>query len=597
MYRLVPLFIVTILFLHSTSAHAQYEARANCIKKIMGVDANPKDLTRIDTGKSVYTGSYENEILKCMNTSDKAHVSNSEIKPNNPSSTKPAIDTNELAKARAEAQKSRLEADKTKAEMEAYKQKYTLQGGEQPTLNIQPIIINNNPSLSPTPINQNPTVKTSDAIFVDDVQSFFTGGGNVDVVTFVPLLQAAKQKTLSNQPDSSQAVDALKEHLNSNSAFQIFYTQLTSRRADERKQEKEKLLLTVKNAEKSITDYIRANLNDPNLNQYLDALKIIGVANSDTSSDELKIILNKLSALNPSYAQLQSSNGNTSEQKSSAQIQIILPTNTKLSNDDFNSIFPNGIYAKTEKDCARYLANPKQMLMNERFERVTIQGKEISRYSTGGCTVRNITGADPAYIVSADCTEEGETSNQKYSFSIRNGKFNFGQFDEMGKNWWSFCSPIKPSANNATPQSLLPNKNIFENLDQTKFDNTNSDINKPQIGINSNSISNEQNLRLQMDIYKRISSKKNLLCNAKIIRDTLSWNMDVDVNGKDIFVELLDTDLKKIGYEINFLSDQSSTFHYPTTKGDRKIFILDYKNYYYPLEVVNINESSCRRFK
>jgi tetratricopeptide (TPR) repeat protein len=324
----------------------------------------------------------------------------------------------------------------------------------------------------------------------------------------VPLLQAAKQKTLSNQPDSSQAVDALKEHLNSNSAFQIFYTQLTSRRADERKQEKEKLLLTVKNAEKSITDYIRANLNDPNLNQYLDALKVIGVANSDTSSDELKIILNKLSALNPSYAQLQSSNGNTSEQKSSAQIQIILPTNTKLSNDDFNSIFPSGIYAKTEKDCARYLANPKQMLMNERFERVTIQGKEISRYSTGGCTVRNITGADPAYIVSADCTEEGETSNQKYSFSIRNGKFNFGQFDEMGKNWWSFCSPIKPSANNATPQSLLPNKNIFENLDQTKFDNTSSDINKPQIGIPSNSICNEQNLRLQMDIYKRISSKK-----------------------------------------------------------------------------------------
>ena len=422
----------------------------------MGVDANPKDLTRIDTGKSVYTGSYENEILKCMNTSDKAHVSNSEIKPNNPSSTKPAIDTNELAKARAEAQKSRLEADKTKAEMEAYKQKYTLQGGEQPTLNIQPIIINNNPSLSPTPINQNPTVKTSDAIFVDDVQSFFTGGGNVDVVTFVPLLQAAKQKTLSNQPDSSQAVDALKEHLNSNSAFQIFYTQLTSRRADERKQEKEKLLLTVKNAEKSITDYIRANLNDPNLNQYLDALKIIGVANSDTSSDELKIILNKLSALNPSYAQLQSSNGNTSEQKSSAQIQIILPTNTKLSNDDFNSIFPNGIYAKTEKDCARYLANPKQMLMNERFERVTIQGKEISRYSTGGCTVRNITGADPAYIVSADCTEEGETSNQKYSFSIRNGKFNFGQFDEMGKNWWSFCSQNKPAANIEKPQSYLP---------------------------------------------------------------------------------------------------------------------------------------------
>ena len=347
--------------------------------------------------------------------------------------------TNELAKARAEAEKAKTEAQKAKAEMEAYKEKYS-----------QSAIVNNN---QPKLVTENPPVKTEDAIFVDDVQLFFTGGGSVDVVTFVPLLQAAKQKTENKQTDSSQAVYALKIYLNSNQAFQTFYTQLITSRADEKIREKEILLLTVKNAEKTITDYIRANLNDPNLNQYLDAVKMIGMANSDTSSDNLKIIIKKLSLLNPAYAQQQSSNGNSPEQKILVQTQNNLPPNNKSPNDDFNLIFPSGIYAKTEKDCARYLANPKQRRMDDRFERVTIEGRDISRYSTGGCTVRSITGTDSTYSITADCTEEGETSKQKYSFSIRNGKFNFGQFDETGKNWWNFCSQNKVTINNETPQA------------------------------------------------------------------------------------------------------------------------------------------------
>lgn len=300
---------------------------------------------------------------------------------------------------------------------------------------------------SPKQMNDPPKAasKTPDSIYVDDVQTFFTGGGSVDVVTFVPLLQNAKQEVENGKNGSGPAVSSLREHLNTNQAFKIFYDQLISRRADEAKQEKEILLATVKNAERPITDYIRGNLNDPNLNQYLDAIKMIGAANSDTSSDSLKIIISKLSSLNPAYTQPQSPNNNASEQKALAPIQNISPINATSSNNDFNSIFPSGIYAKTEKDCARYLANPKQMRMNERFERVTIKGREISRYYTGGCTVRNMTGTGPSFVISADCTEEGDTSKEKYTFSVRDGKFNFGQFDEGGTSWWHLCKPVNIS--------------------------------------------------------------------------------------------------------------------------------------------------------
>jgi hypothetical protein len=80
-----------------------------------------------------------------------------------------------------------------------------------------------------------------------------------------------------------------------------------------------------------------------------------------------------------------------------------------------------------------------QMRMNERFERVTIEGREISRYSTGSCTVRNIAGTGPTYAISADCTEEGETSRERYTFSKRDGRYNFGLLDEFGKTWWNLC--------------------------------------------------------------------------------------------------------------------------------------------------------------
>jgi hypothetical protein len=121
--------------------------------------------------------------------------------------------------------------------------------------------------------------------------------------------------------------------------------------------------------------------------------------------------------------------------------------------NEFNSIFPNGIFTKTERDCARYLVSPKEMLRDERFERVTIEGREISRYSTGGCTVRDMAGSGPSYWILADCTEEGQTSKQKYLFSTRDGKFNFGQFDELGKTWWNFCGPNKISSLNSTVTS------------------------------------------------------------------------------------------------------------------------------------------------
>jgi hypothetical protein len=393
------------------NAQSVSEIRANCIKEVTGLDPYINGRLRN------YPQVHEQAIFTCV---QKAETAPKPI----PSQ---AIET-KRPPGKSTTQPKAVDKDTT-----------------TPTKNAKEALASKDVSTKPNLIT-----KTPDAIFVDDVQLFFTGGGAVDVVTFVPLLQAAKNDIEGSQIDAGPAVSALKEHLNSNQAFQTFYTQLMSRRADELKQEKEKLLLTVKNAEKPITDYIRANLNAPNLNQYLDAVKMIGTANSDTSSDNLKTIIDKISSLNPAYAHPQPSNKNATEQKALAPTQNISTANTTSSDNDFNSIFPSGIYAKTEKDCARYLANPKQMRMNERFERVTIEGREISRYSTNGCTVRGMTGSGPAYNISADCTEEGDTSKQKYVFSTRDGKFNFGLFDELGKTWWHLCGK-NTSSNAALP--------------------------------------------------------------------------------------------------------------------------------------------------
>lgn len=396
--------IVSILFTFGNVGYAQEvritDTRAKCIKEVTGLDPYINGRLRN------YPTVHEAAIFSCIQKAE----SNQKATPSTNAESKRSIEkeTNSTSKPAT-------------------------------ATNTKPITQPASSATTPAPVIEISTAKTEDAIFIDDVQLFFTGGGAVDVVTFVPLLQAAKKQIESKQTDSSQGVSALKDYLNTNQAFQSFYNQLISRRADEKKQEKEKLLLTVKNAEKPITDYIRANLNAPNLNQYLDAIKMIGTANPETSSDNLRIIIDKISSLNPAYAQPHPSRNNPTEQKALISTQIISATNTTSPNVDFNSIFPSGVYAKTEKECARYLANPKQMRMNERFERVTIEGKEISRDLTGGCTVRNIAGTGPTYTISADCTEEGETTKQKYVFSTRDGKFNFGLLDEFGKTWWNLC--------------------------------------------------------------------------------------------------------------------------------------------------------------
>jgi hypothetical protein len=56
---------------------------------------------------------------------------------------------------------------------------------------------------------------------------------------------------------------------------------------------------------------------------------------------------------------------------------------------------------------------------------------------------------------------------------------------------------------------------------------------------------------------------------------------------EDIFI-------KNPGYEISFISDQMDAVPSPTIDGGSKIFVLEYKNYFYPLENLSINEKSCK---
>ena len=220
MYKLAPLLIATILFLSSTTAYAQYEARAYCIKKIMGVDVNPKDLTRLDNGRPIslnfsQNDIHEREIFKCINSNETSNTNLPNLKISPQTASKPILDNNELLKARADAEKARIEvnkakaeAQKAKAEMEANKQKYTQNNGDQSASKSQPIIVNNSPPSAPNIIVNAPPP----TVIINNENAAAVNKRIADLSAQISLLEGVvrEQKELkkTEPADNQSAVDA-----------------------------------------------------------------------------------------------------------------------------------------------------------------------------------------------------------------------------------------------------------------------------------------------------------------------------------------------------------------------------------------------------
>lgn len=144
-------------------------------------------------------------------------------------------------------------------------------------------------------------INNPDAIYVDDARLFFENGGNVDVVTFVPLLQNAKQSLDKGNNTNDSAIAALRNYLSKNDAFKSYYAELTSRREAEERKRHETLFVAVKNSEKPITDFIRMNVNSPKLDRYLNVLKDIQSINASISLSELNGLAKKITDLDKTF--------------------------------------------------------------------------------------------------------------------------------------------------------------------------------------------------------------------------------------------------------------------------------------------------------
>jgi len=277
----------------------------------------------------------------------------------------------------------------------------------------------------------------------------------------------------------------------------------------------------------------------------------------------------------------------------------------------FNSIVPSGVYVQSNFECDALKQNPLKTLKSERFEYVGVKGMEISRHSTGECKVKNFSHTQGDVNGNFECFDEGDVSVIKFKFSIKDNQINFGEFDNNGNTWRFLCEFNRKN---------LPRAFQFQNAPGTKepallggaSTNPATTTSTPQSAAQSNmndrnTDSDSQHLKTQIEILKRVNKKKELSCKATVIKETLPWNMAEDAKGREVFAPLSDKyfnmqpediyTLKPGGRDINFFSDQMDSTPSPTIDGGSKIFLLEIRNYFYPLENLSIIEKSCKPYK
>ena len=256
-------------------------------------------------------------------------------------------------------------------------------------------------------------------------------------------------------------------------------------------------------------------------------------------------------------------------QSNSNQTSTSQPSIKVVDNRSFDSLLPKGYYANSLSDCEKFRKDPTE----DTVYGLIVDEKHIGYTHAGACNIRNYRAvASNRAQVTADCGEAGESRRVTTNVTVDGNTFDFGKLTGGEDNRHYYCGDLRQEARKRMQQS---------------YEASAENIARFHIGD-------------QKKILDRIA-KRNVICRAYFIKVVNPWNMYSDPKdpNRDVFAEfnvdfkddagrVIEQAQSKIGGYIEILSTQNDAEPSPTLSGKMIPLLLDYRNYFWPLEALSI---------